>query len=77
VSGPSLPHIPFPVALAALQAGRLRWILEHARQISMDRDFEVGVCELIATRDPEHLLNGSAEFLQRVAARCHRQGAGR
>lgn len=65
-------HIPFPVAMAALHAGRLAWILEHEGQISMDRDFEIGVCELILSKDPEHLLKGSAESLQRVTARGDR-----
>ena len=66
VSGPSLPHIPFPVASAALHAERLEWLLEHQAQISMDRDFEIAVCELISRKDPEHLLPGSAEFAERL-----------
>ena len=70
-------HIPFPVASAALRAGRLAWLLEHARQISMDRDFEIAVCELIATQDSEHLLPGSAEFLRRVGSRSARRSPGR
>jgi hypothetical protein len=66
VSGPGLPHIAFPVASAALHAERLAWLLEHAGQISMDRDFEIAVCELISRKDPEHLLPGSAEFAKRL-----------
>jgi hypothetical protein len=61
-----LPHIAFPVASAALHAERLAWLLEHAGQISMDRDFEIAVCELISRKDPEHLLPGSAEFAKRL-----------
>jgi hypothetical protein len=70
---PSPPHIPFPVASAALHAGRLTWLLEHEAQISMDPDFEVGVRELISRKDPDHKLEGSAEFLERAAARCDRR----
>jgi len=66
VSGPGLPRIAFPVASAALHAERLAWLLEHAGQISMDRDFEIAVCELISRKDPEHLLPGSAEFAKRL-----------
>ncbi len=66
MSGPGLPHIAFPVASAALHAERLAWLLEHAGQISMDRDFEIAVCELISRKDPEHLLPGSAEFAKRL-----------
>ncbi|MFI4977422.1 MAG: hypothetical protein ACHQC8_01900 [Solirubrobacterales bacterium] len=72
----SSPHIPFPVASAALHADRLAWLLEHARQISMDHDFEIAVCELISRKDPDHLLKGSAEFVQRVAAQRDRQELG-
>jgi hypothetical protein len=72
VSG--LLHIAFPVASAALHAERLAWLLEHQRQISMDRDFELAVCELISRKDPEHLLPGSAEFAERVAALSEQQG---
>ena len=61
-----MPHIAFPVASAALHAERLAWLLEHAGQISMDRDFEIAVCELISRKDPEHLLPGSAEFAKRL-----------
>lgn len=68
MSGPGLPHIAFPVASAALHAERVAWLLEHAEQISMDRDFELAVCELISRKDPEHLLPGSAEFAQRLVA---------
>jgi hypothetical protein len=63
-SSPS--HISFPVFLAALRAGRLSWILEHAAQITMGPEYEVKVCELIAAKDPQHLLPGSAKFAERV-----------
>jgi hypothetical protein len=66
VSGSSLSHVAFPVASAALHAERLGWLLEHAGQISMGRDFEIAVCELISRKDPEHLLPGSAEFAERL-----------
>jgi hypothetical protein len=66
VSGPGVPHIAFPVASAALRAERLAWLLEHAGQISMDREFEIAVCELISRKDPGHLLPGSAEFAGRL-----------
>jgi hypothetical protein len=65
VSGLGLPHVAFPVASAALRAERLAWLLDHQAQISMDRDFEIAVCELISRKDPEHLLPGSAEFAER------------
>jgi hypothetical protein len=77
VSGPSLPHIAFPVFLAALRAARLSWILEHAAQITMGREYEIKVCELIAARDPRHLLPGSARFVERVAALSEQQGVDR
>jgi len=73
----SLPHISFARAEAARQAGQLDWILAHETQISMDRDFEIGVCELISRKDPDHLLKGSAEFLERVAALLDEQRLGR
>ena len=63
-SGP--PHIAFPVASAALHAERLQWLLEHRARISMDRDFELAVCALISRKDPEHELEGSAEFVKRL-----------
>jgi hypothetical protein len=65
----SLPHIPFPRAEAARQAGDLGWILAHEGQISMNPAYELGVLELIAEQDPEHKLEGSAEFAQRAQAR--------
>jgi hypothetical protein len=74
-SGP--PHIAFPVASAALHAERLEWLLEHQGQISMDRGFEIAVCELISRKDPEHLLPGSAEFAERVAVLSERRGVDR
>ena len=72
-----LPHIAFPVASAALHADRLAWLLENQGQISMDRDFELAVCELISRKDPEHLLPGSAEFAQRLAVLSEQQGVDR
>jgi hypothetical protein len=63
---PDAPHIAFPIASAALHAERLEWLLEHQARISMDRDFEIAVCELISRKDPEHLLPGSAEFAKRL-----------
>jgi hypothetical protein len=77
VSGPRSSHIPFPVFLAALRAERLAWILEHAGQITMSPEYEIEVYELIAKRDPQHLLPGAAEFAQRSAARRDRAGLGR
>ena len=73
----SLPHIAYPVAVAALRAERLEWLLEQRARISMGRDFEIGVCELIARKDPEHELEGSAEFVQRAQARGDRPELGR
>jgi hypothetical protein len=75
--GPVSPHISFPLFLAALQAGRLGWILEHAAQITMGVEYELEVCGLIAAQDPRHLLPGSAEFAERVQARCAQQELGR
>jgi hypothetical protein len=74
VSGHGLPHIAFPVASAALRAERLEWLLENERRISMDRDFELAVCELISRKDPEHLLPGSAEFAKRLVALSEQRG---
>jgi hypothetical protein len=71
------PHIAFPVASAALHAERLEWLLEHQGQISMDRGFEIAVCELISRKDPGHLLPGSAEFAERVAVLSEQQGVAR
>ena len=73
----SQSHIAFPVASAALRAERLEWLLEHHGQISMDRGFELAVCELISRKDPEHLLPGSAEFAERVAVLSEQQGVDR
>jgi hypothetical protein len=73
----SLSHIAFPVASAALHAERLEWLLEHQGQISMDRGFELAVCELISRKDPQHLLPGSAEFAERVAVLSEQQGVAR
>jgi hypothetical protein len=77
VSGPGLPHIAFPVASAALRAERLVWLLENERQISMDRGFEIAVCELISRKDPQHLLPGSAEFAKRLVTLSEQQGLDR
>ena len=71
------PHISFPVFLAALRAGRLSWILEHAAQITMGPEHEIKVCELIAAKDPQHLLPGSAEFAQRLVTLSEQQGVDR
>ena len=72
-----MPHIPFPIASAALHAGRLAWLLEHQGQISMDRDFEIAVGELISRKDPEHLLDGSAEFAERLVTLSEQRGVER
>lgn len=77
VPGPSPPHIAFPVASAALHAERLAWLLENEARISMDRDFEIAVCELISRKDPEHLLSGSAAFAKRLAVLPEQQGVDR
>jgi hypothetical protein len=69
-----LPHIPFPVASAALHSGRLAWLLEHEGQISMDRDFEIAVCELLSRKDPEHLLPGAVEFARRLVTLSEQRG---
>jgi hypothetical protein len=76
VSGPGLSHIAFPVASAALHAERLEWLLKNEGQISMDRGFEIAVCELISRKDPEHLLPGSAEFARRLPAASEQRGLG-
>ena len=73
----SLPHIAFPIASAALHTERLAWLLEHQARISMDRDFEIAVCELISRKDPQRLLPGSAEFAQRLVALSEQQGVDR
>ena len=73
VAGPNLPHIPFARAEAARQAGDLVWILAHEEQISMNLEYERGVLRLIAEQDPEHKLEGSAEFVQRAQARGDRR----
>ena len=72
-----MPHIAFPVFRAALRAGRLSWILEHAAQITMGREYELEVCELIAAKDPQHLLPGSAEFAQRLVTLCEQRSVDR
>jgi hypothetical protein len=69
VGGPSSPHIAFSRAIAALDAKQLRWILAYKGQISMNPECELGVLELIAEQDPEHKLEGSAEFVERARAR--------
>lgn len=69
------PHISFPVFLAALRAGRLSWILEHAAEITMGPEYEIKVCELIAAKDPQHLLPGSAKFAERLVALSEQPGA--
>ncbi len=74
VSGLSPLHIAFPVASAALRAERLDWLLKNEARISMDRDFEIAVCELISRKDPEHLLPGSAAFAERLVAPSAQQG---
>jgi|GEM_PF-2332019 len=74
---PGLPHIPFARAEAARQAGDLRWILAHEGQINMNPEYELGVLELIEDQDPEHELEGSAEFVERVEARGDRPEPGR
>jgi hypothetical protein len=65
------------VFLAALRAGRLGWILAHASQITIGREYEIEVCELIAAQDPQHLLPGSAEFAQRLAVPSEQRGVDR
>ena len=75
------PHISFPVFLAALQASRLSWILEHAGQITMGLEYEIKVCRLIAAQGSEQLEKASAEwmvgFAERVAGLCDERGLGR
>jgi hypothetical protein len=66
--GQSSPHISFPRAEAARQAGQLDWILEHESQISMNAEYELGVYELILAMDPQRLLPGSADFAERFEA---------
>ena len=61
----SLPHIAYPRAEAALQAGQLDWILAHEAQISMNPAYELGVYQLIIAKDPQRLLTGSAAFAER------------
>ena len=73
----SLPHIPFARAQAALDAGDLGWILAYKGQISMNPEYEFGVLGLIAGQDPEHKLEGSAEFVQRARVRGDRRKRGR
>jgi hypothetical protein len=72
-----LPHISFARAEAARQAGDLGWILAYKGQISMNSEYELGVLELIEEQDPEHKLDGSAEFAERVRARGDRPEPGR
>jgi hypothetical protein len=38
---------------------------------------EIDVCDLIAEKDPQHLLPGSAEFAQRLVAPSAQQGVDR
>jgi hypothetical protein len=80
VLGPRSPHIPFPRAEAALRAGQLGWILAHEAQISMNLEYELEVCRLIAVQDPEQLERASAEWLvgfaKRLVARCDEAGLG-
>jgi len=76
VPDPSSPHIPFSRAIAALDAKQLGWILAHQRQISMNLEYERGVLRLIEEQDPEHKLEGSAKFAQRVKGRCNRRELG-
>jgi hypothetical protein len=73
VMGPSLPHIPFARAEAARRAGQLDWILAHEGQISMNPGYERGVLRLIVEQDPEHRLEGSAEFAERFERRNGRR----
>jgi hypothetical protein len=73
----SLPHIPFARAQAALDGGDLGWILAYKEQISMSVEYELGVLELIAEQDPEHKLEGSAEFVERARVRGDRRKRGR
>jgi hypothetical protein len=40
----------------------------------MGPEYEVKVCELIAAKDPQHLLLGSAEFAERLVAPSAQQG---
>jgi hypothetical protein len=77
VAGPSSPHIAFARAEAARQAGDLAWILAHEAQISMNPEYERGVLRLIEEQDPEHELDGSAEFAERVEALGDRPEPGR
>jgi hypothetical protein len=77
VGGPSSPHIAFSRAIAALDAKQLGWILAYKEQISMSVEYERGVLRLIEEQDPEHNLEGSAEFVERVKARCDQGELGR
>jgi hypothetical protein len=43
----------------------------------MGREYELEVCELIAAKDPQHLLPGSAEFAQRLVTLSEQQGVDR
>jgi hypothetical protein len=73
---PGLPHIAFSRAIAALDAKQLGWILAYKGQISMNPEYELGVLELIEEQDPEHKLEGSAEFVERARARGDRPEPG-
>ena len=71
-----LPHIAYPRAEAARQAGQLDWILAHQGQITMNPAYELGVYRLILAKDPQRLLPGSAEFAERFEAAADRREVG-
>ncbi len=69
-----LPHISYPRFKAALRARDLAFILKHSERTSMGPRDEIDVCELIAAKDPQHLLPGSAEFAERLVTLSAQQG---
>jgi hypothetical protein len=75
VSGLLSLHISNPRFQAALRAGQLSFILEHAGQITMDLPDEIRVCRLIAEQEPAGLELAAAEWIVGFAERLAALGA--
>jgi hypothetical protein len=67
------PHIPYARFEAALRAGRLEFIQEHAHQFTLDLADEAEVCRLIAEQDPARLETASVQWIKQFAAKASGQ----
>lgn len=66
-------HVPYAQFRAMLEAGNLRFIRRHAKEITMGMPDAVEVCRLIAEQDPASLEAASVQWIRRFAAEAAEQ----